>query len=149
MLHSFRRLVLLFIAISALAACRPTLYVPADKYLLSQNIIKSDTTILEKDKILSLVKQQPNRLILGFLPFHLTVYNIGNTGKPNRFKNWLKSIGEEPAVLDPLLTNRSRNQINLLLLQTVSSIPTSPIPPVTTSEEPGSIIRSVMVTPIA
>ncbi len=117
MLHSFRRLVLLFIAISALAACRPTLYVPADKYLLSQNIIKSDTTILEKDKILSLVKQQPNRLILGFLPFHLTVYNIGNTGKPNRFKNWLKSIGEEPAVLDPLLTNRSRNQINLLLLQ--------------------------------
>jgi outer membrane translocation and assembly module TamA len=82
-----------------------------------QNKIETDTNAIEKERFQSLLKQKPNRKILGLFQFHLSMYNLGNRGKETNFKKWLKSIGEEPAILDSMQTLRSRNQLLLLLNQ--------------------------------
>jgi outer membrane protein assembly factor BamA len=82
-----------------------------------KNTISIDTGAVEKERLYSLLKQKPNRKILGLFQFHLSMYNLGSHGKETKFKNWLKSIGEEPAILDSNLTERSKNQLRLLLYQ--------------------------------
>jgi outer membrane protein assembly factor BamA len=79
--------------------------------LLKKNIVKVDKVSL-KEKIIPIIKQKPNRKVLGLFRFHLGVYNFANRGKPTKFKNWLKrAIGEEPVLLDTALTARSLKQI--------------------------------------
>ncbi len=82
-----------------------------------QNKIETDTNAIEKERFQALLKQKPNRKILGIFQFHLSMYNLGNRGKETRFKKWLKGIGEEPAILDSVQTLRSKNQLLLLLNQ--------------------------------
>ncbi len=82
-----------------------------------RNTIITDTNAIEKERLYALLKQKPNRKILGIFQFHLSMYNLGNRGKETKFKNWLKSIGEEPAILDSNQTQRSKNQLRLLFYQ--------------------------------
>ncbi len=83
--------------------------------MLVKNEIKTDTTILPKDKLESFIKQKPNRQILSLFRFHLWVYNLGTYGKQSKFNNWLKSIGEEPSIVDSDMTERSKQQLQLYL----------------------------------
>lgn len=98
-------------------ACNPTKRIPQGSHLLMRNTIITDSSGIEKERLYSLLKQRPNRKILGLFQFHLSMYNLGNQGKETKFKNWLKSIGEEPAILDSNQTERSKNQLRLLLYQ--------------------------------
>ena len=98
-----------------LFACNPARQIPQGKYLLVKSKIIADTLILSKESFLPFIKQKPNRKILGLFRFHLGVYNLGSAGKNKKFNRWLKSIGEEPVVLDSELTDRSKQQINLYL----------------------------------
>jgi hypothetical protein len=80
-------------------------------YLLSKNSVKTDKKEL-RDGINGILKQKPNRKILGIFKFHLGVYTLANHGKPTKFKEWVKNtIGEEPVTLDTLLTARSSVQV--------------------------------------
>ncbi|MCC7232270.1 MAG: BamA/TamA family outer membrane protein [Bacteroidia bacterium] len=97
--------------------CSPVRHIPDGNYLLVKNQVRSDTSILEKEQFLSLIKQKPNRKFLGFYRFYLQIYNLGAGGDSSRFKNWLKRIGEEPVVLDSSLTDRSLEQMNLFIRQ--------------------------------
>jgi len=102
-------LIILFILI--FSACSPYKQLDKDQYLLDRNVVITDKPEL-KDGIKAIIKQKANRRILGVFRFHLTVYSIGNRGKPNKFKNWLKNtVGEEPVLLDTLFTNKSSSQI--------------------------------------
>lgn len=103
------------IILSFLFACNPARQIPQGKYLLVNNKVITDTLILGKESFLPFIKQKPNRKILGLFRFHLGVYNLGSWGKDKKFNRWLKSIGEEPVVLDSVLTERSKQQINLYL----------------------------------
>ena len=98
-----------------LFACSPVRHVPEGKYLLVQNEIKTDTSILAKDLFQKYLKQKPNRKILGFIRFHLGLYNLGSIGKNTKFKSRLRGIGEEPVLLDSILTERSNQQLKLFL----------------------------------
>lgn len=98
-----------------LFACSPVRHVPEGKYLLVKNEIKTDTSILAKDLFHKYLKQKPNRKILGFIRFHLGFYNLGSSGKNTKFKSRLRSIGEEPVLLDSILTERSNQQLKLFL----------------------------------
>jgi hypothetical protein len=102
-------LIVFFILV--LSACSPYKQLDKDQYLLDRNVVITDKPEL-KDGIKAIIKQKANRRILGVFRFHLTVYSIGNRGKPNKFKNWLKNtVGEEPVLLDTLFTNKSSSQI--------------------------------------
>ncbi len=98
-----------------LGACRPTRYVPKNSTLLRKNIVKMDSVLFEKDQLLALVKQKPNRKVFGVFYPYTYFYYKGSKGEPTRFKNWLKEIGEEPAILDTALNRKTKNQIDLFL----------------------------------
>src|SRR5688572_2413309 len=96
-----------------LHSCSPVKQLGPDEYLLNKNIIKSDKKELNEG-IKSILKQKPNRKILGLFRFHLGVYSMANKGKQTKFKKWVKkTIGEEPVILDPTLTVKSHSQVLL------------------------------------
>lgn len=114
-MHSRYSTLIIFFLLLLAYGCNPARKLPEGQYLLTRNTIVADTGLIEKERLAALVKQKPNRKILGIFRFHLGVYNLGNHGRQTKFKNWLKSIGEEPAILDTSMVERSRNQINLLV----------------------------------
>lgn len=65
----------------------------------------------EKSKeVFALIKQKPNKKILGFIPFYLNLYNLSSPRKTNHY---FKKIGEAPILLNQRLTKKSTSQIEL------------------------------------
>ncbi|MDQ3051043.1 MAG: outer membrane protein assembly factor [Bacteroidota bacterium] len=94
-----------------LSSCSPVKHLGPEAWLLNKNVVKSDKAEMNEG-IKSILKQKPNRKILGLFRFHLGVYTLANRGRQSTFKKWIKrTIGEEPVVLDPLLTLKSHAQV--------------------------------------
>ena len=76
-----------------------------------------DNLKLNKEEILTIIKQRPNRRILKTIRFHLRAYNAATVFRDSgKIRNWLQnSVGEEPVILDTNLTSRSSEQISLYL----------------------------------
>lgn len=112
--------------------------------MLVRNSVKVDDPKVEKDELSRLIRQKPNRKILGFYRFHLQVWSLVNAEKvearkidleakadrrnqrraargkdpkePRRsFGEWLMDIGEEPVAFDPSLAKRSAEQMALYM----------------------------------
>lgn len=96
-------------------SCNPARKIAEGSYLLTKTKIHNDNRSISEDELKAILKQQPNRKILGVMRFHLRVYNFANRGKERQWKIWLKSVGEEPVVLDSALTEKSSRQLNLFL----------------------------------
>lgn len=100
-----------------LTACNSTKLLTSNQYLLSNVVVKVKPSVF-KSQLVPIIKQKPNRKILGGIPFHLSAYNLGYLGKVdsagNRkgFNRWLmQTVGEPPVILDTFLTTKSSNQI--------------------------------------
>ena len=105
--------------ILALASCSITKRVPDEQHLLSTIQIKVKKQAgqkIDKDEVLAIIKQKPNRKILWVSKIYLRAYNFFTIGKPRRWKNWaIENIAEEPVLLDTSQTTRSTAQIQLYL----------------------------------
>lgn len=68
---------------------------------------------ITEDDLAGLLKQKPNRKILGFIPFHVTTWNFANRlKKDTKLKNFLKNtVGEAPVVYEEVLFDRSTQQL--------------------------------------
>jgi hypothetical protein len=107
----YRASLLLLLVIAGLTSCSPVRNLQEGQYMLNKNTIKTNRPELNEN-VVSILKQKPNRKILGVFRFHLGVYSIANRGKQTKFKSWVKNtIGEEPVVLDTLLTSKSSSQV--------------------------------------
>jgi outer membrane protein assembly factor BamA len=134
-------------AIFITAACNPARKLADDQYLLNKNTIVIDSSSVSKEDLKTLYKQKPNRKILGVFRFHLWFYNLWDKekiarDKPKRITKWerknierrakgkkeidtdkligrekMMRIGEEPAILDSSLTERTRKQFELYLFR--------------------------------
>ena len=131
-------------ALLTTVGCSPTRKLSEDEFLLVKNQVKNPNKEIDTDDLKSLIRQKPNRKILGFFRFHLQVYNLvdkekvriraqeldaknekrnarriakGKGPKERRrsFREWLMEIGEEPAVLDTSITEQSRKQLEIYL----------------------------------
>jgi len=92
-------------------SCSLTKRVPENQYLLRSNQIIVDNKTIDKEDLNSLIRQQPNRKILGFVRFHLRLYNMSDFGKETKIKNFFKNtIGEPPVIIDTMLTNATLAQ---------------------------------------
>jgi len=91
-----------------LFSCSPVKFVPEDKYLISKVQVEIDNKNLNKETAKSLIKQKENYKILGFLKFHLLLYNLSSKKKTD---DWLKRIGEPPQIYDMDLSERSEDQL--------------------------------------
>ena len=97
-----------FTGVIFLFSCSPVKFVPEDKYLISKVQIEVDNQNINKESAKSLIKQKENYKILGFLKFHLLLYNLSSKKKTD---DWLKRIGEPPQIYDEDLSARSEDQL--------------------------------------
>jgi len=94
-----------------ISSCNITKRVPDNEYLLRKNKIITVDKKIDTEDLYDLIRQQPNRKILGFVKFHLRMYNLADFGKERKIKKWIKkTIGEPPVLLDTLLTNTTIHQ---------------------------------------
>jgi len=61
-------------------------------------------------ELYALLKQKPNKKILGFIPIYLNIYNITSEKNEN---NIFKKIGEPPVILNHRLARKSATQVKL------------------------------------
>jgi outer membrane protein assembly factor BamA len=95
-----------------LSGCVTTRFVPDEKYLMSNINYEIDNRQVNKEELSSYVRQEENLKILGFIKFHLWLYNLSKREKP---KSWFRNIGEAPAIYDEVLINKSATQIKQYL----------------------------------
>ncbi len=106
------------LVIASLYSCNNTFYLKNNEKLLDgiSIKIKGDQRNVNKDDLLPILKQKPNKKILGVLKFHLGVYNFAKRGKERKWKKWLvDNVAEEPVIYDSILKNKSTQQIKLFL----------------------------------
>ena len=108
---------LILFAATLFSACNSTKLLGPQQYLLNNVSVKAKPGNL-KSQLLPIIKQKPNRKILGGIRFHLGAYQLGYLGKVdsagNRkgFNRWLmQTVGEPPVILDTFLTTKSVNQL--------------------------------------
>ncbi len=123
----------LLIAIAAvITSCSSVKYLKEKESLLIKNRIQSDNILVNKDEVVTYMRQKPNRTILGFIPLKLWIYNWVNPEKEEArdfkrerklieinkkreakgkkpttksyFTKWLLKNGEAPAILDTSLS---------------------------------------------
>lgn len=80
--------------------CSPTRHVPEGEYLLDKVKIETVGDGVEAGSLRTYIQQNPNYRILGFIPWHLTIYNLSGKDTTNRVNRWLRKIGNEPVIYD-------------------------------------------------
>ena len=96
----------------ALFSCNPTKHVKPNELFLQKNKIRLDNHKIDKNEIDDIIKQKPNRKILGLFRFHLGVYNLFKEEGGNKIQ---QNIGEKPVIYDSLLTEKTIDQLKLYL----------------------------------
>jgi outer membrane protein assembly factor BamA len=102
-------------------SCSTTKYVPKNRYLLTDTKIKIHNTNkkyeIKKSDIEPLVRQKANTRFLSLFKFQLWLYNLSSSDTSQWFNNWIRRLGENPAIYDPFITDQTKQQINLYLFQ--------------------------------
>jgi outer membrane protein assembly factor BamA len=88
--------------------------VPEEKYLLQSYKIESQEGDFDKRELNDFIKQKPNKRII-FWRFYLSLYNLSSSQKESGFNDWLRRIGEPPAVYDTDLMLKSTEQLSLYM----------------------------------
>lgn len=97
------------------SGCKITKSIPEHEFLLDKNTIKTDKPEYNEN-LVAIIKQKPNRKILGLFRFHLGLYNFASGKKETKFNKWLKNaVGEQPVLLDTALTRRSTQQLEIFM----------------------------------
>ena len=114
------KLCMLLIIIFTAASCNPTKYVPSGDVLLNKNNLIIEGTdeplpaTVTRGAMKPYIKQQPNKKIFG-TRFHLGLYNLSDIEREKWPHGWLRKIGEEPVIFDPVSATRSAEQIKSYL----------------------------------
>jgi hypothetical protein len=104
--------VIITFTIALFTACNPTKNIKNNELLVNRVKIKTDTRKVSNDELYAIIKQKPNRRILGFFRFHLMIYNLYKKESNDIVR---KTVGEAPIIYDSLLTSKTEQQIFLLM----------------------------------
>ncbi len=89
-----------------------TRYVPEDDYLLKDSEVVIEKNNFEKKKLQSHLAQKENLKILGFMKFHLWLYNLSSKKRENGL---LKRAGEPPVIYNEGLKDKSASQLQMYM----------------------------------
>ena len=109
---SIGKLFVWIVGLVLFVACSSTRYVPEGRYLLNDVTVRVDQRAINKDELKGQVRQKGNLKILGFLKFHLGLYNLSSKKKDD---GWLKRIGEAPVLYQEYQTERAKEQLLIFL----------------------------------
>jgi len=99
------------------SSCSITKNIPDGKYLLDKSSIsveEAEHSDINASDLETYVRQKPNKRILLFR-FHLRMYNMANPTKYKGIHGWLKTIGEEPVILDTFQTELTTRNLKQFL----------------------------------
>lgn len=99
---------LVVVSIALLFSCNPTKKLKENEELLLSNKLELDNKKIDKEELNAIIKQKPNKKILGIVRFHLGWFNMFS-------KDGVSKIGEPPVVYDSLQTQRTVSQMKLFL----------------------------------
>ena len=111
-LNRWNNFFLIFGLIFLFYGCNPTKTLKDNEEFLQSNKVNIDNVKINKDEVINIIKQKPNKKILGVFRFHLGVYNFFSNKKASKIR---ENVGEPPVIYDSLLTERSIKQIELYL----------------------------------
>ncbi len=101
------------VAISTvMGACNSARHLADDELLVSKVNLKVANEDLDKESLYNVIKQKPNRKLLGIFPLYLGVYNLFENNSDSKIRN---TVGEPPVIYDSSLTKRSVDQLTLYL----------------------------------
>ena len=97
------------------SACSVTRRLSQGEYLLQKVRIEDDNSVPKSERITPMeleqyVRQTPNKHFLG-TNFYVWAYNLADPEKDNWWNNLKRKVGEEPVLLDPMLTQRSAQNL--------------------------------------
>ena len=90
--------------------CTTSKHLDDTQYLLSKNNIVQDGHKVKNKELYGLLKQKPNKKILGLIPMYLNIYNFAAEKDEDHY---FKRIGEPPVLINYRLTRKSATQIAL------------------------------------
>lgn len=112
-----------WVGLMGLASCSVYKYVPEGEYLLDKIEVtlpsKSDRTVKKSDlasDYRNYSYQEPNSRWFGLFRFPLRIYSLSGASNPDRWVNrTLRKWGEEPVILDEILTDASEKDMKRAL----------------------------------
>lgn len=109
---------LLFIVILAAGwGCSSTRHVPQGCYLLEETKIKiDDSAHVKPSELVNYLRQTPNHKVLGFVKLQLGTYNLSGSDSTKWYNRWLRRLGQAPVVYSDELTEASRKQLQLAMI---------------------------------
>lgn len=111
------KIVIALLGAAVLWSCSPVKHVPDGKYLLDKVKINiEDNDELSSKSLANYLRQSPNHKVLGFARLQLATYSLSGSDSTKWYNRWLKRMGQPPVVYDSALTDMSRRQLELALV---------------------------------
>lgn len=104
------------VALLVVSSCNATKHVPNGKYLLNKVRIEVDDNSFNKKELKNYLRQTPNHEILGGVKFQLAIYNWSGKDSTKWYNKWVRKLGQAPVIYDPSLTEASKSQLRLALV---------------------------------
>lgn len=104
------------VALLVVSSCNATKHVPDGKYLLNKVHIEVDDNSFNKKELKNYLRQTPNHEILGGVKFQLAIYNWSGKDSTKWYNKWVRKLGQPPVIYDPSLTEASKSQLRLALI---------------------------------
>lgn len=100
-----------------MGACSSTKHVPQGQYLLDKaKVTVADEKKINTEELYNFLRQQPNHKVLGFAKLQLATYSLSGRDSTKRANRWLRRLGQAPVIYDPELTEASRRQLQLAMV---------------------------------
>lgn len=105
------RKVILILPLILLFSCAPTKFVPEGYLLLDRVEIKTDAAEINRRDLNDYLRQTPNTYILQLFRMQLGIYNLSGRDTTNSINRFIRRIGQEPVMLDTMLTEITSRQL--------------------------------------
>ena len=102
---------LLVLALTLLASCSATKYVPDGSYLLDEVRIQSDNKEVKPSDLSVYLRQTPNSKWFSLLKMQLYIYSLSGRDSTRWINRTLKRMGDAPVVYSESDTERSRTEM--------------------------------------
>lgn len=79
-------------------------------------IVVEDSSQVETTDLYNFLRQTPNHKVLGFAKLQLATYNLSGHDSTKWYNKWLRRMGQPPVIYSDELTDASRRQLRLALV---------------------------------